>query len=378
MNRNIIILGVGGHGWESLSEVILNSDDNITLYGSTADWGGFTGCFGRLLEMNNNELNLTLHSRPLSVMPYGDFNKIISWFVAQKFDSSTAQILDYRSYSIDGHFQEFLKLIAPFSLTIDQTRGYLNYITTFFNYYEEHSEELNYSKEPCLSTLLHSYIASDEGIVGLNKFYHNLGIIPVNVKMAFSSQNRQILIGESAGISYVGEDTIDVLTQPIIPASLQFVDVDLVSKTVSPELLSDLISAHRIIIPNGSIANWLPLLNHTEVRSVLIQKSQVMYVMLNLFHTKNEFPINTYIEYLDSVGILPNVVLPYMDAPLATTNTIQRYKLEGKTINYPEFLQQVIDFIQNPSRVHSVLCQQSLSFKYQTKSVAETLLALIK
>ncbi len=375
MSQKIVVLGVGGHGWESLSSVISESTGEVVLYGTTVDWGGFTGSWGRLLEMHDNKLNTLLHGIAVPVLPFGDFNKIITWFIERKLGTDIASVLNYRSYSIDGHFEHFLKLIQPFNLGINQVSGYLTYLQTFFDYLEQYNDELNYSKEPCLSTIFHSFIAGVVGIKQINEFYHQSDIIPKRISLQFSSSVRQVLIGSTEYGSFVGEDVIDSLQTPALPATLQIVDTDLENCSLVGDMLSDIISADIVLIPNGSIANWLPLLNRVEIASLLREKQNQLYCMLNLFYTRNEFPINTYIQFLTTLDIFPHVVLPQIGLPTVSTNTIQRYKLEGKTINYPEFLQKVVDALQDSSRCISVDCTQTPSFKYNPQSVAEKILS---
>ena len=82
--KKIVIIGSGGHGVMSLSELLKHPEYDHYVYFNTGDWGGSWGLWGRLLEFNDNELNKLLHSQTLEVLPFADMNKAICYFVNLK------------------------------------------------------------------------------------------------------------------------------------------------------------------------------------------------------------------------------------------------------------------------------------------------------
>ncbi|NJK71006.1 MAG: hypothetical protein HC932_01980 [Thermales bacterium] len=91
-----------------------------------------------------------------------------------------------------------------------------------------------------------------------------------------------------------------------------------------------------IIIPNGSIANWLPIVNVKKVRQVLQKKSKKKEVLMlmNLFFGSNEYPCDVYGYYLKGLGVEPVIMAPKEIPEEFYYSFVREYRLQGKNINY--------------------------------------------
>lgn len=376
--KNYLILGVGGHGWQSLQDFIEKSTENLILYTTAADWGGFTGAFGRLLEENNGKLNQKLHKEILPILPWGDLNKILIHFFDQKFQENTENILDFRSFNLTEQLSTFQKLANYLSLKEDFKIEFEEYLSIFFDEINGSKKNLStFSRPPCLGGLWQNFLYwKAGGINGWNNFYHQKGIVPANINLFFTSTQREILVGKDEFKNkLVGEDEIDTQLSPVLPETLNLLSKSNFETIENPRLISDLKNADLIIIPNGSVANWLPLCNQKNIQKILKLKSEKKQLcwLLNLFHTKNELKITRYIEYIYSLNIYPTILAPIDLPEKPPTSIISRYEEEGKYLNLDSF--EVVEKLKNISKdLHfSLECNLGQSFKYDPEIVNTTI-----
>jgi hypothetical protein len=382
MQQSITILGVGGHGWESLIEFLSYNpvQNHFRLYTQTTDWGGFTGLLGRLMEYNNGELNKKLHSKKIAVLPWGDINKRIAYYLARGFGEEMSKTIDFRSFHIWEIKEEFEILSDFLALEHSIISDFHKYLELFFEYFHTHVQHLPYSTAPCLGSLWNQYLFWQVGsIKNWNSYYHQQRIFPSNLEFLFTAEAREHLTGKSATSEYiVGEDLIDTFPTPIDPSSLKIQSIDNHGLKVELQLLQDLGQSDMIIIPNGSIANWLPLVNIPKIQNILREKSRhkKLIWLLNLFHTNNEFKIYNYIEYFHSLEIFPTIIGPKNLEKKPSAEILANYHAENKFLNLESSkdIKKVLELDKNI--LLDLEFNLNHTFKYSPLSVKQSILKI--
>lgn len=349
--KKLLVLGSGGHGWESIKYAIDSFDGEVIISMLPVDWGGSTGTIGRLLKIQNGELNKILHNdKNYPVLPFGDLNKFIAAYIEDKCDSrvrikdkhDTVNCLEFRSDSYAALMRVFICLISCLGLEKDIAMQFESYVKTYLEYYLEYKEMLSNPKTTSFGNLWHSFLFYQcNGLDGLVSFYKSKRVLPQNFHILFTSDNRQILQGvyqneENNSFELDGEDLIDDSDYPIDPDSFKLVTITRQQKLVTNNFVKTLKEASIVIIPNGSLANWLPLVNNQEILKILEKKSEkneLIWIM-NLFHSKNEYPFDIYYHYLSTLGIHPIILGPVTIPAEYYVSFLKDYQKEGKTLNY--------------------------------------------
>ncbi len=299
MPSQILILGAGGHGAISLVKLFTTTNYNFCVYYNTADWGGSYGLWGRLLENNDNELNKKLHNQILPVLPFADPSKLIN-YLFEKRGILARSFLDFRSDNPTEHLSKVNQIATLLHLSNQQKQLFQKYLTTALDYYLLQKTNLKYNKQFCLGYVVHSFVFwIMDGMDGWNKFFHKINILPSNVFVDFTAKHRQTLVGIDLSLNEcVGEDNIDSHTSPILPSSLHFQN-PLTTRGKAPpktQFIKNLQTSDWIIIPNGSIANWLSVVNYPEIKKQLINKPIIW--LTNPYRNKNELINPNYYLYL--------------------------------------------------------------------------------
>jgi len=381
-NKNILIFGVGGHGWESLSSLLIQETKEFKVYGTTVDWGGSTGFWGRLLELNDDELNKNLHSQITQpVLPWGDFNKLIIYFLEKSFGLEVAESLNFRSLEILEHLQQFKTLEKALDLEEKMADSFKEYLQASFNFLEKNSTNLEEIKTICLGNPWHQFLCFKLGnLKAINEFYHQKKVLPSNIYRLFTSNEREVLIGKNTSKKVlIGEDPIDISETAIEPKTLKHFNKKQKKARVSRDFLLDIQKSDYLVIPNGSIANWLPLINYPQIRKELVKKSaegKIIWI-LNLFHTLNELNITSYVEYLYSLNIFPKILVS-KDLPENIPQEIyQKYREQGKFLNLHTPI-EVSKLRELNHNLHFELeCDLNLTYKYDPDKVSQSILNLI-
>ncbi len=375
--KKVLILGSGGHGWESLSEFFDSNNNQIDLYTLTSDWGGFTGTFGRLMEVDNGIVNQKLHKKILPILPWGDLNKIITFYTSLRFGTNVGQTLNFRSFHIYEVLQEFEILSDFLALEHSVIKHFEEYLHEFYNLFGEYQHKIDLIKAPCLGNLWQQYLFWQlDNIESWNEFYRYKNILPQNLHLNFTADQRQVLTAQTSDSSkIIGEEIIDVSEVPILPESLNLVNLDEQKSELEENLLSKLRSADCVIIPNGSVANWIPLLNNTEILDIIKHKKLIW--ILNLFHTQNELNISKYLEYTASLGLNPSILAPKKLPPEVPTEILNHYNLENKVLNFKsvEEIDQVKSIGLNIK--FELDYQVDSSFKYSKASIKQSILNIL-
>jgi hypothetical protein len=349
--NRLLILGSGGHGWESIKHVIDTFSGDVEVTMLPVDWGGSTGTIGRLMKLRNCELNKILHNdSKYPVFPFGDLNKFVAAYLEENCDVSIKPIdsdkqincLEFRSDSYTALMRAFVRIISCLELDREITEQFEQYLKSYLEYYLEFKDCIANPKTTALGNIWHSFLFYRfKGMDGLVGFYKSKKILPLNLSIQFTSSDREILQGsyqneENQIFNLDGEDLIDDSDYPIDPNSFKLLSVNRSQKIITPKFISSLKSATTIIIPNGSLANWLPFVNIKEVARILHQKSknnELIWVM-NLFHGKNEYPFDVYYHYLSTFGINPIILGPISIPAEYYVSFLKEYQKEGKTLNY--------------------------------------------
>ncbi len=349
--KQLVVLGSGGHGWISIKEYINSYEGYVHIIFLPVDWGGSTGTIGRIFQMNNGELNSKLHNdSQFPTLPFGDMNKFIISYILQEcpehskvlYKGKNINILDLRSDSVRVLIQTFDKLSKCIQIDNALINEFYEYLNTYIDFYLEHKDDIPEANTTSLGNIWHAFLYYRLGsLQNIIHYYQQKNIIPQHISVSFSSEYNQILQGtyfneESHKHELNGEDLIDCSEFPIDPESYHLVNTHINQSIISSNALDILKKSDEIIIPNGSISNWLPLVNIPEVCAILVQKSaqgRLVWVM-NLFHSKNEFPFDVYYHYLNIKNINPIIIGP-KDVPAQYYVTfLKAYQKEGKTLNY--------------------------------------------
>jgi hypothetical protein len=388
----ITILGSGGHGWTSLNNYITTVNHEIDFWYLPVDWGGFTGLFGRLMEKENRGFNSALHKKVAPVFPWGDMNKLIGFFIESKYDSKLRQHFEVRHHLIKEENERLLSDMSndliEFCNTLDVDKKTL---LEGLDYLGKCLDEINYSydslkyncKKGSISNFWNNFIFSQEyNMQSFNYFYQRVGVLPYNISLNFVGKDRFVLVGDdSKGNRVIGEELVDENYNPITPESfrLEKINGEPVSIRDLGEFEYKLQLADYIIIPNGSIANWLPLVNYDSIKNILIEKSKEGRVIafMNLFHTKNEYQYSYYLKYLNTLGISTLVIGPRLHHIILNKSLIKAYERENKFLNDLENMET-----ENYLACLEVVSQEELSeivgVKYSPTSVSKVLKLLIR
>jgi hypothetical protein len=340
--KKVFVLGIGGHGWQSIKQFLIHYKGEITLSMIPADWGGSTGVIGRTFEYNDGFLNQKLHNtKNFPILPFGDFTKFIGEFIPKnKYTESNP--LYFRSYSLQELQQNFNQLSKILKLDSKINEGFINYLKIYQNYNKEIQPNLDLQSATSLGNIWHCFLFFYLGdMQKVCKFYKQKNIIPTNIEIIFSHSHRNILIGQYQNANQkltkvTGEDQIDICKHPINPESMLLVLPKLKKPEISKIFLNHLKNSDLVIIPNGSIANWLPLVNTIKVKKILQEKSknENLLMIMNLFFPENEFPNDVYSYYLKTQKIFPVMLAPNNVPERFYYTFIKNYRQQGKNINY--------------------------------------------
>lgn len=346
----VVVIGSGGHGVMSLSELLKNQCYDHYVYFNTGDWGGSWGLWGRLLEFNDNELNIHLHAQAIDILPFADLNKAICHFVNLKNHQSenlpnldlestdiiensskpkhsryvNKCILDFRSDKLSDHRSKISQIMKLVSFDTDQQEKFLDYFQKAWKFYQRNKLKLKYEKQFCTGYVLQTYLYNQaielaSGPSNLlenkdilyfwNKFWQDLGILPSNVYLDFTSKNRQVMTARDLSLEKLfGEDQIDSYYSPIMPETMFFENPDETLGKPKKPFIKILNQADLVIIPNGSVGNWLSVINYQKVKTILRDKKIIW--LTNPYRNKNELINPNYVLYFNECGIDINTFVP--------------------------------------------------------------------
>ena len=134
-------------------------------------------------------------------------------------------------------------------------------------------------------------------------------ILPSNVYLDFTSKNRQVMTARDLSLEKLfGEDQIDSYYSPILPETMFFENPDESLGKPKKPFIKVLNQADLVIIPNGSVGNWLSVFNYQKVKAILKEKKIVW--LTNPYRNKNELINPNYILYFTECGVKVNTFVP--------------------------------------------------------------------
>jgi hypothetical protein len=311
--RKIVICGVGGHAWLVMHPFIDQSQDTFSVFNLPVDYGGSQGMWMRQQDLNNGELNVALHGHPTPVLPWADYNKTIVSYMTKSFGSYVGDILDFRSDILENHASNIDYLSEFLALTLEEETNFKNYFAAAFNYYLKHIDTLKqYSeKEFCFGYPWQEYVYWQlGGVADVDKYYHSKRVYPEHLHLYFTAKNRLVLTYQSEDLTLTGEDVIDIYNTPLNPQHFGLQKVADDYNFCSDRFISSLQEADYVIIPVGSVTNWIALLNIPQVQEILKTKSQQQRLIwiVNPYAQPNEMSTRDYLLYFQSLDIKPHVV----------------------------------------------------------------------
>lgn len=391
--KKIVILGAGGHGVASILPYLMSLENTeVKIHYVPADAGGSTGTITKTFEYNEGRLNLQLHGNSDNpILPFGDLNKLIM---------GRLKVLGYQHASeINLRSDEFGAIKQAAARLVGELGGvylgeFLEYVSEYLSYYNKiKSQEIPFTaKETCLGNIWHTFLHYRTGsLIGINRFYWEQGILPRNMQVDFTFHERQTLVGQSIKDElFLGEDIIDDALSRVLPYTLKIHEKggNRSFAPVSETLIAQLLEADLIILPNGSIANWLGLINSSgRIRGILKRKGEKgsVILMANLFYGGNEFPLDAYLELLCDNYSIPLDILTtnqsaWDDVIAKANGVLDEYREQGKI---PNHLNGAVYSMLSRSNHFSRQSELKLAFggkiegiKYDTDSVSSLLHSL--
>lgn len=401
-SKKIFILGAGGHGIESILEFILLSKHHFYISYLPVDYGGSTGNLTRVIEFDNNFINNLLHSDSNHPsMPFGDFTKLAGYLLIHKFQDSAKidpsnrfsnSILEFRSNDFYELSEKFDKLKDLMNLELELCKDFSLYLKKYL----ELLNSVKYRKFSLIDTsfgnIWHNYCYFKFGTLNrITLFYLQNLQIKSDISTVFTFEKRQVLVGQTIADEFlIGEDIVDVSQKSILPYSLKILgqNKSWIEKPWSDQVFDYIAKSEVLIIPNGSIANWIALINSSfEIRDLLKKKSKIKPIIMfsNLFYSQNEFPIESYLELLvDNYDIRINLLTPDSDDYLGSQNA-EAFKFYDVDMKKPNqfYNNQRFSFLETHQNLKVTRClkvelnSKLKGLKYEGNSIEKALDNLI-
>lgn len=356
--KSLVIFGSGGHGWQSLKKTIDTWKGTVYILMAPIDWGGSTGTIGRTMEIFEEQLNEKLHKTKLPIFPFGDFNKVIEGYLLEKYGrfaffgkDTPRSLLDYRSDCLAEHLAIYRRLKACLNLDDGMSDEFYRYVQIYLEYYEIHRQYVDLQQETSFGNIWHSFLYFYiDGLENICSFYKSKSLIPDSLHIIFSHTERQVLYGEYVQsdecVPLLGEDIIDSFRFPIPPETFRLLPKSTrlssaYSTQISQQAFEIVKKASWIIIPNGSVANWAPLVNIPKFADLIskLSKKKKVFWMMNMFYSKNEYLFERYLTFFQNKDIKPVVLAP-IQAPIVEyyKEYYNSYSIEGKTMYVPDYV----------------------------------------
>ena len=357
--KKLLILGAGGHGVVPLLQVAKHYQTSI--YYIPGDWGGSTGMIGRLFEHNDYEFFRNHKSiynfKEKYFLPSADLSKTaMAYSEDPAWMYQGTHILDYRTLEKGDLFQASQQL----GILVNEP-DLSSYCLSAFDYYQEVKDEINYEKQFSLGNLWHHYLLCKVGINGINDFYHADGMLPENIHLKYTHIRRQELIATSiVGHKTMGEDKLDQFPTSLHPSSFELRSPE-IQMSFNKDLIDEVYNADLVIIPNGSVANWLPLVNANIELMRDVSARGKLVLMGNLFYTSNELPLQNYLEYLYLKDIFPRTLLPQEGWYTKLKTLIGEYARESKIPQSLESIKQAHEYYLNRIPQYKALVEKNQS-----------------
>jgi len=302
-----VYFGAGGHGCVENFILDLFQDTGVrkvVLLG-TVDSGGATGAQIEIFRIFDCKLNQVLHgSKNFPILPFGDAKQYLINYLNFHYKTNLFyKLLDLRSNSKKDHFEVVSILNSKFKWSQVFIHDLKKYFQVYLDFYNSNIQNLpkNLQKKTCFGNLFLSFIFFYFG--GHRNFSNSLKLLkiaPNDLDLEFYTKSRSILFAQDSNSNWVyQEGQIDQWKDWFYPKSFGVLDADYyfsISKNSSlnlsleklkipittkntnytPKIRSKVLEilkkANQVIIAPGSEANWLPWLNHSQIKPILQQK----------------------------------------------------------------------------------------------------------
>lgn len=324
------------------------------------DDGGHTGImldFNLWLE-ENREFNDLIGTELIMPPPLGDLKSQISrWsrqLVEGDFAKTISSLINNRHRSIDfallelGNLIEILENLSPDIFIAEEQ---MHFSRLYFKFYKQFISDRNLEINHSVGNLflhflyLYSYLLTsntetiyDHHHQAFFNFLKDLNLIPRGVRFEFLIDGRYNLSG-------VSKDGILIPSERFFDDYPSALAVDLASYNLKPidgkdidnkfEKLID--NSDVVIIPPGSLSNWMPLVN--KFSKSLVNKPILWF--LNSFTHISEANIDECVDYFYRIGLNPSLILPKLSNPFDELNKDERDYYER---SYLEQGKKPVDF----------------------------------
>jgi len=322
VSQPLSVLGCGGHGWLNCSELVANWQGKVYIWFATIDWGGFTGIWGRMCEADAGRVHHILHGTNAPVMPWGDIQKAIGYFLSASHTPKVSNLWLQRHTQFNSLRDSWQAWSVHINLSAQEKKDFENYLHTAWTHLSAYcthtSADTPQNLSPWLgrgvalahffSPWLLQYTAS---MKQWNQWWHQHGILPNNTYLYFSHTHRAVLQAQDIYTTQlIGEDIIDEHPYPLHP---QFFDLSHPAQ-LHPDIL-DILSASQIIIPTGSVANWLPLVHQPKLQSCLQKHTRNLTWIPNVTASAQDVSTYQYLQELHRSHLHPRILLAQQDDP---------------------------------------------------------------
>jgi predicted metallopeptidase len=368
----VLLAGIGGHGGRPLS-MLYTSGHQIDILSLSVDSGGYTGEFCNNMEFDESRLNYVLHDKVISNYAWGDYNKLIAYFVGQSYPKCQKKFIAKTTTMAEllSNFNRFSNCIKLSSITSNE---FVDYVRSLFGFCKTHNLKTDGAS---VAHIFNAYVFSRTNtMLGFNQFYHDLSLYPSNVNLHFLTEDRLVLKGVNCnGKVLIGEHVLDTHKHPINPPSLTLCNPNgsKVNKAQLKNSLELFTQADLVIIPNGSIANHLPLFNLHSIRECLRIKSEErkLLIMMNLFFKENEHRFSTYVEYYNSLKVHGIILGPKIRTHMLDEEMLTEYEKQGKRRN--DLYMKANAYFASFDTISELNDSSVEGLKYTPESVMDTL-----
>lgn len=392
----IWILALSGHGPSCLDRLIM--DHNIMTFLMVDDFGGdtktqinFVETMFKITQSQSQSAEISklaerwkklypkAYKKIDSIRPPGDLKsnqiRFSQYLNKGEKGKKISELLFFRSsdfLKVENLAKELFEILnfskARQSRALEFLRIYNNYLEIFI---EKSLSEAKTSVGNLFNNfLMCEYFGNDK------KFFNEikrLKLFPKHVRFEFISKTRAMLVASDSNTTLIGEEIIDKSNNPIIPHSYNLVDKEPpFNKEV--ELNQDILEeyfkkAEYIIIPPGSIANQLPLIN--AIAPKIKSWGKPVFWIINSFIHNGEAEIIELVKYFYSaksdfgVGIKPIILSPKLSPYEFLDECIKQGKITFETAIH--FINEYILQAKKPVIISKLLLEELKKFSLASR-----------
>ncbi len=392
----IWVLALSGHGPSCLDSLIM--DHNIMTFLMVDDFGGDTKTqihfietmFKISQEPNGVEeiqrisdswkkLYPKTYKKIESIRPPGDLKsnqiRFAQYLNKGEKGKEISELLFFRSNNFLEVKNATLKLLTILNVSNNLKKRADQFLEIYQKYLEEFTNNSILDTKTSVGNLFNNFLMCE--YFGEDKKFFNeikrLKLLPKHVRFEFISKTRAILVASDSQTTLIGEDVIDKNNNPITPHSYTLVDKSPpFNKKV--EIKLDVLEeyfkkAEFIIIPPGSIANQLPLIN--AIAPKIISWGKPVFWIINSFIHNGEAEVIELVRYFYTkqnglgVGIKPIILSPKLSPYEFLGESIKQGKISFEIAIH--FINEYILQSKKPVMVTKLLMEELEKFPLASK-----------